>query len=265
MIFLTSTNLNPERFNCRNIPFNLKELIQSLYQSFSYKAKEKKIIFDVEYAENLPYVVKGDSLRLCQVLNNFISNAIKFTNEGSVKLKIELTETVKDQLIVVFSVIDTGVGIEEQKQKKIFEEFIQADSDTTRIFGGTGLGLSISNKIAELMGSSINLQSSPGKGSTFYFTVIFGKSAEQQPVRSQERTINKNDVNFKCKKILLAEDNSFNANIARRYINGWGAEMDLALDGQQAFEFALRKKYDLILMDVQMPVLDGFACTQGHS
>jgi PAS domain S-box len=259
---LDFNKLESGKVQLSNIPFNLKELIQSLYQSFSYKAKEKKIIFDVEYAENLPYVVKGDSLRLCQVLNNLISNAIKFTNEGYVRLKIELTETTNEQMNVVFSVIDTGVGIQEEKQKKIFEEFIQADSDTTRIFGGTGLGLSISNKIAELMGSRINLESEPGKGSKFYFTVRFGKSNEQHPVRSPERTSKRNEVNFKCKKILLAEDNSFNANIARRYINGWGAEMDVALDGQQAFEFALRKKYDLILMDVQMPVLDGFACTR---
>ena len=259
---LDFNKLESGKVQLSNVPFNLKELTQSLYQSFSYKAKEKKIFFDVEYDEQLPYVVKGDSLRLCQVLNNLISNAIKFTNEGSVKLKIELTESVKEELKVVFSVIDTGVGIEFGKQKKIFEEFIQADSDTTRIFGGTGLGLSISNKIAELMGSSINLDSTPGKGSTFYFTVIFGKSFEQQPLRLQEKSVRKTDVCFKAKKILLAEDNSFNANIARRYINGWGAEMDLALDGQQAFEFALRKKYDLILMDVQMPVLDGFACTR---
>src|SRR5205085_3457970 len=138
----------------------------------------------------------------------------------------------------------------------------QADSDTTRLFGGTGLGLSISNKLAELMGSKICLESSSGRGSKFYFKVVFQPADEVQSRAILQKPGKKDSDSLQYKKILLAEDNSFNATIARRYISGWGGEMDVALDGQQALEFAMRKKYDLILMDVQMPVLDGFACTR---
>jgi PAS domain S-box-containing protein len=238
------------------VSFNLRELAQSLYQSFSYKAKEKKIVFDVEYDERMPFIVKGDSLRISQILNNLISNAIKFTDKGSVKLKIMLNEISEKGLETIFSVIDTGIGIAEDKHHKIFEQFIQADSDTTRLYGGTGLGLSISKKLVELMGSDMVVESKPGKGSAFRFNIMLQPSDEIQPQAVGDRKKKEDSNSFKNKRILLAEDNTFNANIARRYINGWGADMDLALDGQQALEFALRNKYDLILMDVQMPVLD---------
>ncbi len=242
------------------VPFNLRELTQSLYQSFSYKAREKQIEFEVEFDEKIPYVVKGDSLRLSQVLNNLISNAIKFTTLGSVKLKITLEGQSPGGISVMFSVVDTGIGIPKEKHEKIFEQFIQADSDTTRLFGGTGLGLSISNKLAQLMGSRIALKSVPKEGSTFYFTTLFQPSDDN--LVAENKSLKKPKDSFLHKRILLAEDNPFNANIARRYITGWGAEMDLALDGKQALEFALRKKYDMILMDVQMPVLDGFQCSR---
>lgn len=244
------------------VSFNLRELTQSLYQSFSYKAKEKKIVFDVEYDEKMPFVVKGDSLRISQILNNLVSNAIKFTSTGSVTLKVSLEESLQDGLTTRFSVIDTGIGIPADKQQTIFEQFTQANSDTTRLFGGTGLGLSISGKMAELMGSRILVKSEPGKGSEFSFSIKFLLSEEEQPKEEPKVKSRKNADAFVGKKILLAEDNQFNANIARRYIKGWGADMDLALDGQQALEFTLRNKYDLILMDVQMPVLDGFACSK---
>jgi PAS domain S-box-containing protein len=260
---LDFTKLDSGKIELSAIDFNLRDLTQSLYQSFSYQAKQKQIIFDIEYDEKMPFMVKGDSFRLSQVLNNLISNAIKFTPQGSVKLQVQLMEEKRQSLITRFSVIDTGIGIPGDKKEKIFEQFTQADSDTTRLYGGTGLGLSISSKLVELMDSTILVDSVPGKGSDFHFTIVLQRAEENAdadaiPLRTEE----KNNDAFRNKLILLAEDNSFNANIARRFITGWGAEMDLVLDGQQALEFALRKKYDLILMDVQMPVLDGFACTR---
>jgi CheY-like chemotaxis protein len=242
------------------LDFNLRELVQGLYQSFSFKAREKHIIFDIEYDEKMPFMVKGDSFRLSQVLNNLISNAIKFTREGSVRLKVQIEENRGHSFITRFSVVDTGIGIPADKKEKIFEQFIQADSDTTRLYGGTGLGLSISAKLVELMDSSILVDSTPGQGSDFHFSIVLQKpetTEAQTPV--PKATVKNNDA-FLNKRILLAEDNAFNANIARRFVTGWGADMDVVLDGQQALEFALRKKYDLILLDVQMPVLDGFAC-----
>jgi CheY-like chemotaxis protein len=244
------------------VDFNLKELVQSLYQSFSLEAREKRIIFDVEYDAEMPFYVKGDSLRISQVLNNLISNAMKFTDHGSVRLKIQCVEDNGTTIKTRFSVHDTGIGIAREKQDKIFEQFTQADSDTTRLFGGTGLGLSISSRLVELMNGRIRVESIPNKGSEFYFTIDLQCShADRQAVTEQKKTGDP-ALSFQGKKILLAEDNPFNANIARRFLTVWGAELDVALDGQQALEFALRKDYDLILMDVQMPVMDGFSCSR---
>jgi PAS domain S-box-containing protein len=259
---LDFTKLDSGKIELSAIDFDLRELTQSLYQSFSYKAKEKGIVFDVEFDQRIPFYVKGDSFRLSQVLNNLISNAIKFTQEGSVRLKVEMTEDKGALFIARFSVIDTGIGISLDKQEKIFEQFTQADSDTTRLYGGTGLGLSISVKLVELMGSTIIVESTPGVGSDFRFSVILQRGEVTQAAVAAPKVVPKTNEQFKNKRILLAEDNLFNANIARRFITGWGGEIDLVVDGRQALEFVSRKKYDLILMDVQMPLLDGFACTR---
>lgn len=260
---LDFTKLDSGKIELSAVDFNLRELTQSLYQSFSFKAKEKNIVFDVEYDERMPFYVKGDSFRLSQVLNNLISNAIKFTQDGSVKLKVEMKDTNGAAFVTRFSVVDTGIGIPAEKQQKIFEQFTQADSDTTRLYGGTGLGLSISSRLVELMGSAIKVESEPGIGSTFHFSVVLqqGEMPSAAMVPSA-RVISKSNDPFKNKQILLAEDNAFNANIARRFITGWGGNLDIVVDGRQALDFVSRKKYDLILMDVQMPVLDGFACTR---
>ena len=259
---LDFTKLDSGKIELSAIDFNLRELTQSLYQSFSFKAKDKNIVFDVEYDQRMPFYVKGDNFRLSQVLNNLISNAIKFTREGFVKLKVELVENKGTHFITRFSVIDSGIGIAEEKQEKIFEQFTQADSDTTRLYGGTGLGLSISGRLVELMGSSILVSSAPGKGSNFNFTLDLLLGHHSDPNAGMAKVVNKSNDAFKNKVILLAEDNVFNANIARRFITGWGAQLEVVVDGRQALEFVSRRKYDLILMDVQMPVLDGFACTR---
>jgi len=259
---LDFTKLDSGKIELSAIDFNLRELAQSLYQSFSYKAKEKNIVFDIEYDEKMPFMVKGDNFRLSQVLNNLISNAIKFTREGFVKLKIERVEDRGSAFVARFSVIDSGIGIAEEKQQKIFEQFTQADSNTTRLYGGTGLGLSISAKLVELMGSSILIDSTAGKGSDFHFSIVLQQGDASSAAASMPKVVTKSNDQFRNKLILLAEDNIFNANIARRFITGWGAELEVVLDGRQALEFVSRKKYDLILMDIQMPVLDGFACTR---
>ena len=259
---LDFTKLDSGKIELSAIDFNLRELTQSLYQSFTFKAKEKNIVFDVEYDERMPFYVKGDSFRLSQVLNNLISNAIKFTQKGSVKLRVEMTDDSASTFVTRFSVIDTGIGIPADKQEKIFEQFTQADSDTTRLYGGTGLGLSISGRLAELMGGNILVESVPGKGSTFHFSIQLQVGEMPATAVVAPKVVTKSNDQFKNKIILLAEDNAFNANIARRFITGWGGQMDIVVDGRQALEFVSRKKYDLILMDVQMPVLDGFACTR---
>jgi len=261
---LDFTKLDSGKIELSAIDFNLRDLAQSLYQSFSFKAKEKGIFFDVEYDEKMPFYVKGDNFRLSQVLNNLISNAIKFTQEGSVKLRIEMIENQATSYVTQFSVIDSGIGIPEDKLEKIFEQFTQADSDTTRLYGGTGLGLSISARLVELMGSSIVVTSTLGKGSRFQFAMVLQEGVKTDPgsLSTTTKVVSKSNEQFQNKVILLAEDNVFNANIARRFITGWGAQLEIVVDGRQALEFVSRRKYDLILMDVQMPVLDGFACTR---
>ncbi|HTI92219.1 MAG TPA: ATP-binding protein [Puia sp.] len=259
---LDFTKLDSGKIELSAIDFNLRELTQSLYQSFTFKAKEKNIVFDVEYDERMPFYVKGDSFRLSQVLNNLISNAIKFTQKGSVKLRVEMTENSASSFVTRFSVIDTGIGIPADKQEKIFEQFTQADGDTTRLYGGTGLGLSISGRLVELMGGNILVESVPGRGSTFHFSIQLQRGEMPATAVAAPKVVTKSNDQFRNKIILLAEDNAFNANIARRFITGWGGQMDIVVDGRQALEFVSRKKYDLILMDVQMPVLDGFACTR---
>jgi len=259
---LDFTKLDSGKIELSAIDFNLRELTQGLYQSFSYKAREKNIVFDVEYDDRMPFYVKGDNFRLSQVLNNLISNAIKFTHEGFVKLKVEMVENKAAHFITRFTVVDSGIGIPEEKQEKIFEQFTQADSDTTRLYGGTGLGLSISGRLVELMGSSILVTSTLGKGSSFSFTLDLLQGSHSDPNAGLAKVVNKSNDAFKNKLILLAEDNVFNANIARRFITGWGAQLEVVVDGRQALDFVSRRKYDLILMDVQMPVLDGFACTR---
>jgi len=259
---LDFTKLDSGKIELSAIDFNLRELAQSLYQSFSFKAKEKNIVFDVEYDQRMPFFVKGDNFRLSQVLNNLISNAIKFTKEGFVKLKVEMVENSGTNYITRFSVVDSGIGIPEDKQEKIFEQFTQADSNTTRLYGGTGLGLSISARLVELMGSTILISSTPGQGSNFNFTVSLQLGENTDTAAVQPKVVTKSNETFKNKLILLAEDNTFNANIARRFITGWGAQLEVVVDGRQALEFVSRRKYDLILMDIQMPELDGFACTR---
>jgi len=259
---LDFSKLDSGKVQISRVSFNLRELTQTLYQSFSYKAREKSILFDVEYDERIPFFVKGDSLRLSQILINLVSNAIKFTTQGSVTLKLQLIEAMPDGPCVRFSVIDTGIGIPEENQQKIFEQFTQSDNDISRLYGGTGLGLSISSKLAGLMNSRIEVQSKPGKGSIFSFQLQFLHSDEKHPEISVQSKTPRTRNPLAGKRILMAEDNAFNANIARRYLTGWGAEMDVALDGQQALEFATRNQYDLILMDVQMPEMDGFACSR---
>ena len=259
---LDFTKLDSGKIELSAIDFNLRELVQSLYQSFSYKAKEKNIVFDIEYDEKMPFLVKGDNFRLSQVLNNLISNAIKFTGKGSVKLKVEMIEDRGADFVTKFSVIDTGIGIPADKKEKIFEQFTQADSDTTRLYGGTGLGLSISAKLVELMDSTILIDSTLGEGSCFHFSMVLHRGDVLEVVAPIVKPVVKSNDLFRNKLILLAEDNLFNANIARRFITGWGGQVDLVVDGRQALEFVFRKRYDLILMDVQMPLLDGFACTR---
>ncbi len=241
--------------------FDLKSQINNIYNTLKYQAEDKGISLEMIIPENLPKVVLGDPTRLNQILINLINNAIKFTDKGNVKLKLSLLEIERNQCVMLMEVIDTGIGIKAEKLKHIFNTFAQADEDTTRKYGGSGLGLSITKRLLELMGSQIRVESVPKVGSNFHFEMSFqiGEEQDLQPIicfGSSEL-----DGNIQ-KKILLVEDHEVNKTLATKFLKKWGLEVDWAENGKVCLEKIASKSYDLILMDLQMPVMDGFKATE---
>ncbi|RYG03351.1 MAG: response regulator [Chitinophagaceae bacterium] len=194
------------------------------------------------------------------LLNNLIGNAIKFTDKGSVKVKAAVHNSSDAFLWLEFSVTDTGIGIPVDKHKDIFEPFMQANSAVTRKYGGTGLGLSICRELIQLMGGQLFLESEPGKGSTFRFILPFGISVYKPKNKNMLQEINYQSLG--CKRILVAEDVELNQYLARHIMESWGFEVDIAVNGREAYEKVQEKEYDLVLMDIQMPEMDGMEATQ---
>ncbi|HDJ29141.1 MAG TPA: response regulator [Proteobacteria bacterium] len=238
-------------------PFSLFELLDSIEKTMAVLVKEKNLdlIVDADL-KHLPEFIVTDELRLRQVIINLINNAVKFTRQGSITLKVSSQETIAG-ITLSFTVIDTGIGIAREKQQVIFDSFTQGDSSTAREYGGTGLGLSISRQLVELMGGKISLQSEPGKGSTFFFTlpvtVVSGQDIRNdvQRVTQIARKLH----------ILVVDDNNMNLDLAKMILEQYDYHVVLAHDGVQALEILSDKDFDLVLMDVQMPMMDGFAAT----
>ncbi len=204
-------------------------------------------------------VIETFPTRLAQVLHNLVGNAVKFTKEGYVMIEATLMEKDDKSATILFSVEDTGIGIAKEKQQLIFERFTQADSSTSRSFGGTGLGLSITQKILELQGSRLQLQSEEGKGSTFFFTQTF--FASEKLIEEKEETTLlplKEEQPLMGATILLVEDNAINILVAKTFLESWGAVIDVAENGQQAVDKLDTARHKLVLMDLHMPVMDGY-------
>ncbi len=240
-------------------PFNLKENITALQNSMGHIIKDKGVEFRVNYDEQLPPWVLGDSLRLNQILLNLLSNAKKFTAEGFVDLNVQAVELTKEMVSIRFAVKDSGIGIPEDKQATIFDSFTQASSDTTRKFGGTGLGLAIVKKLVELHGSTIGIHSVVGQGTEFYFIVNY-QVAAQVAANMEETAVGSK----KALKILLTEDNEFNRMVAIDTLKDWNSliEIDVAVNGLESVEKVKNFNYDLVLMDIQMPEMDGHTATE---
>ena len=237
-----------------HIEFDLHDLIFNLEKSFSIKTKPSPVDLIVEMDKSLPQYLIGDSLRISQILLNLVGNAIKFTHKGHIKIKLKHLKTVDNKATIEFNVEDTGIGISKEKHELIFGSFSQADTNTTRKYGGTGLGLSITKKLLVLMNSKIQLESEEGKGSRFFFELALDVSTKvgERKIKSTEITY------FSNVKILLVEDNEINILVAKRFLEKWGFEVDIAIDGQIAVEKVQQENYQLILMDLHMPVLDGY-------
>ncbi|WP_421875395.1 ATP-binding protein [Marinoscillum sp.] len=239
--------------------FNIKELGQNLVDGFKTTAEEvkTKVVFD--YDEDLPAMYVGDAGRLTQVLSNLINNAIKFTKDGTVTLRIKQREREPESILVAFDVEDTGIGISKAHQQKIFEKFNQANTSINRTYGGTGLGLAISKKILELQGVQIQLESELGKGSKFFFEQRFkiAKGVRKSVAKPSFLVDPLLD-----KRVLLVEDNDVNVMVAQKFLEKWHCDIEYAKNGEEALEMYEEGKYDIILMDLQMPVMDGYTATK---
>jgi len=248
-----------------HIPFDLHNLLEEAVSLFSPKAHGKGIEIVSYIATGVPKEVQGDPGRLRQVLMNIIGNAVKFTDKGDVAVKIRLLKESQEKVLLQFEIKDTGIGISEENKRKLFQVFMQADASTTRKYEGTGLGLAISKKLLELIGGSIEVVSELDKGSTFIMTLELekGKSEDDQnlmPMKPKNANIEE-CAQRKNISILLVEDMVANQRLEMIILKKLGYSVDLAIDGQQAVEMCNLKTYDLILMDCQMPIMDGYEAT----
>jgi len=236
-------------------PVNIKELVARIAAQFSPQITQKGLHFYAEIDETLDTEVITDQTRLNQVLSNLLSNAMKFTKEGSVCLIVKRLFASSSKVTIQFMIVDTGIGIPKEKQSEIFASFTQADVDTTRKFGGTGLGLSISKELVNMFNSELILESTPGKGSVFQFTVEWNINIHRKMYINEDRT--KELSSLEGTRILLAEDNPVNMAIAKRFLKKWGVGLTEAVNGKLAVEEFKKGEFDLILLDLEMPEMDG--------
>jgi PAS domain S-box-containing protein len=240
-------------------PFKLASSISSMLHLFDAKIQEKNLELIKVYDNTIPEVLIGDPVRLHQIILNLVSNAIKFTNKGSIKVVVKLISQTEDSVTIKFSVSDTGIGIAEGKIKKIFENFQQASSGTSRLYGGTGLGLAIVKQLVEAQGGKVIVKSELMEGTTFSFKLNFTKTNSKAELTPNTMETN-NDI--KNIKVLVVEDIALNQLLMKTLLDDFGFERDIASNGKIAIEKLNSKTYDVILMDLQMPEMNGFEATE---
>ena len=263
---LDISKIESGKLELESLNFNLHQEIGNVIRLLKMKAEEKDLALSYSISPYVPVFVKGDPTRTKQVLINLITNAIKFTPRGSVKISIQTTDRIGNQTIVRFDVADTGIGIAREELPKLFRPFTQSDVSFTRRFGGTGLGLAISKNLVDLMGGSIGVESEPDKGSTFWYTLPFDDGIPEvttvsapQAEESREAESGREDAPL---HFLLAEDNLINQKVALMVIQKMGFTADVAVNGKAAVEKYRENRYDLILMDIMMPEMDGIEATK---
>jgi PAS domain S-box-containing protein len=248
-----------------SVPFDLQQVVERAVAQVAERAQVKGLEIDIEALPAHAYQLHGDPTRLTQALINYLVNAVKFTEQGSIKLRSTLLEQTAGQLALRFEVSDTGVGIPPETIGRLFKAFEQADNSTTRNYGGTGLGLAITGRLAELMGGEAGVSSKPGVGSNFWFTARFTCSDVQAttlPVHADVSAGERLRKDYAACRLLLCEDNPINQEVAVALLKDVGLRVEVADDGKQALEKLAANQYDLILMDVQMPVMDGLEATR---
>ncbi len=257
---LDFSKMEAGKMQFENIEFNLKNIVLDIRDLFSIKAAEKGVELLVNYDEKIPAVLKGDPLRINQLLINLVSNALKFTEKGYVKVDLGMQLSTVNHALIHVKVSDTGIGISSQKQTQIFESFTQADGTITRKFGGSGLGLSICKRILENLNSKLQLSSEPGVGSTFYFSINFEVSRNAAIGKSSRTASFENSI--KGKRILIAEDNMMNILVIRQFLHKWGVVTDVVMNGKEAYAKVSAETFDAVLMDIHMPEMDGIEATR---
>ncbi len=259
---LDFNKLESEKLVLEELDINPLLIVKKTMNIFLAKAKEKDNVLELGRAENIPEFVLGDKVRLSQILTNLIGNAIKFTEFGTITVNVELESENSDQQVLKFEIEDTGIGISKDNKEMIFESFTQERSDITRLFGGSGLGLAICKKLVEAQNGRIWVESSPGFGSIFSFTIPFGKSDHKPEKAEKSKPGPKTKTYLKGLKILVVEDNKLNRVVAKKFLENWGVSVDEAENGVLCADMVRKNSYDLVLMDLQMPVMDGYEATK---
>lgn len=244
-----------------HIPFDLEELLSEIKNANLVRAQDKQIKLKLKRDDELPKYVTGDPIRLSQILNNLVNNAVKFTDCGEVVMEVQVEKQSDTHVQVRFSVTDTGIGIPKEKQENLFEQFCQIDSSITRRYGGTGLGLAITKRLLELQGSAIHLKSEVGAGSEFSFVLSFEIPERVQLSARKTNNLTDEHHSFEGATILLAEDNEANTLIAKKFLKNWGARIVHVTNGKDAVKQVQQRTFDLVLMDLQMPIMDGYEAT----
>jgi two-component system, sensor histidine kinase len=266
---LDLSKIEAGRMQIERILYSPREIVSNLLSIMRVRAKERGIGLACEWPDGAPAVILTDPLRLKQLLMNLVGNAIKFTHHGSVRIVCRL-EGIPDAPRMAFDVVDTGIGIAPDKLESIFDAFVQADSSVTREFGGTGLGLAISRRITQALGGDITVRSVPGQGSTFTATIAIGslqgvailKASPADALASQPAQASPQNPTLPPCRILVVDDGSTNRKLISLFLCKAGAQVTLAENGQIGVDLASREPFDAILMDMQMPVMDGYAATR---
>lgn len=252
---LDITKIESGNIRFERVPFDLRELLEKAKRIFEPSAREKNLAIEVEVDRPIPQMIVGDYNRLNQVIFNLLSNAIKFTEVGKIRVGALLKAESESDVTIKFKVIDTGIGIAAEKQEVIFDSFSQADSDTTRKYGGTGLGLAISKRLVDLQGGFLGIESDVGKGSTFYFDLKYDKATEEEQIVLSTMP---ESIDLQGCKILIVEDNPFNQKVVERFLKNWKGHTTIVESGADAIEELKKKEQDIVLMDLQMPKMDGY-------
>jgi signal transduction histidine kinase/CheY-like chemotaxis protein len=244
------------------IPFAVRQMLAERLKAYTGAVARKGLKLSCDIRPNVPETIVSDPTRLSQIVTNLIANAIKFTAVGEIELKVSVDELIEDTARLHFSVRDTGIGIPADKQQAIFEAFSQADASTTRRFGGTGLGLTISSKLVQMLGGKLWVESEVGKGSCFHFTMTAKVAASQPETAAQSKATAPAGSTAPGLRILLAEDNAVNQKVAVRTLQKQGHSVTVASSGRVVLELLKQQTFELILMDVQMPEMDGMEATR---